>query len=251
MEVQVDAENNTAWVFTLVKFTIVLVRKLSKTLGFPTGRCPTVSEDLLWAIKRGGEANSGVIVAFKIKFVHFGVTVTLFNVLRTLEQNATNIIHKWQHMAYKLDKRLTIRINIGKRSSTQTWNQTIQASFESIFLRGLLPDNVLNTSILEGLLSVVVLGVKGLTVETKKLLQGNNTKEYLSARDVVGHDTHTASTVVAYFVGNANYRGLGSGLARGGAPLAHLAIYKACWDFLIRDCIDANILKAFDKAIHD
>lgn len=48
---------------------------------------------------------------------------------------------------------------------------------------------------------------------------------------------------------NANYRGLASGLARGGAPLAHLAIYKACWAF--EGCTDADLLKAFDKAIHD
>ncbi|XP_027341581.1 subtilisin-like protease SBT3.3 isoform X2 [Abrus precatorius] len=93
--------------------------------------------------------------------------------------------------------------------------------------------------------------MKGITDQTKKLLKGNNTKEYLSARDAIGHGTHTASTAAGYFVGNANYRGLGSGLAKGGAPLAHLAIYKACWDFPIGDCTDADILKAFDKAIHD
>ncbi|KAL5146879.1 Subtilisin-like protease SBT3.2 [Glycine soja] len=61
----------------------------------------------------------------------------------------------------------------------------------------------------------------------------------------------SASTTASYFVGNANYRGLASGLARGGAPLAHLAIYKACWDLPIGDCTDVDILKAFDKAIHD
>ncbi|KAL2343503.1 hypothetical protein Fmac_004788 [Flemingia macrophylla] len=93
--------------------------------------------------------------------------------------------------------------------------------------------------------------LKGITSHTKKLLQGNNTNEYLSARDGIGHGTHTASTAAGYFVGNANYRGLASGLARGGAPLAHLAIYKACWNFSIGDCTDADILKAFDKAIHD
>ncbi|KAL2647554.1 hypothetical protein AAZV13_05G125100 [Glycine max] len=93
--------------------------------------------------------------------------------------------------------------------------------------------------------------MKGISDQTKKLLQGNNSDEYLSARDAIGHGTHTASTAAGYFVGNANYRGLASGLARGGAPLAHLAIYKACWDFPIGDCTDADILKAFDKAIHD
>ncbi|ESW03415.1 hypothetical protein PHAVU_011G012100 [Phaseolus vulgaris] len=93
--------------------------------------------------------------------------------------------------------------------------------------------------------------LKGITDQTKKLLHGNNTNEYLSARDAIGHGTHTASTAAGNFVGNANYRGLASGLARGGAPLAHLAIYKACWNFPIGDCTDADILKAFDKAIYD
>nr|AIC80773.1 subtilase [Cicer arietinum] len=79
----------------------------------------------------------------------------------------------------------------------------------------------------------------------------NHTSEYLSARDAIGHGTHTASTAAGYFVENANHRGLASGLARGGAPLAHLAIYKACWDISVGDCTDADILKAFDMAIHD
>jgi subtilisin family serine protease len=94
--------------------------------------------------------------------------------------------------------------------------------------------------------------LKGITDHTKNLILGNNdTTEYLSARDAIGHGTHTASTAAGYYVENANYRGLASGLARGGAPLAHLAIYKACWDVPVGHCTDADILKAFDMAIHD
>ncbi|GLJ55132.1 hypothetical protein SUGI_1183210 [Cryptomeria japonica] len=37
-------------------------------------------------------------------------------------------------------------------------------------------------------------------------------------------------------------------IARGGAPAARLAIYKACWFF---KCTDADILAAFDDAVHD
>ncbi|KAE9610464.1 putative tripeptidyl-peptidase II [Lupinus albus] len=93
--------------------------------------------------------------------------------------------------------------------------------------------------------------MKGITDHNKNLIHGNGTREFLSARDAIGHGTHTASTAAGYYVENANYRGLAYGLARGGAPLAHLAIYKACWDNSVGGCADADILKAFDKAIHD
>lgn len=50
---------------------------------------------------------------------------------------------------------------------------------------------------------------------------------------------------------NVSYKGLGLGSVRGGAPCARLAIYKVCWDLLGGQCSSADILKAFDEAIHD
>ncbi|KAL5551488.1 hypothetical protein UlMin_001664 [Ulmus minor] len=86
---------------------------------------------------------------------------------------------------------------------------------------------------------------KGLIEETTK----TESTEYASPRDAEGHGTHTASTAAGNFVNKASYRGLATGLARGGAPLAHLAIYKACW--VDSRCSNADVLKAFDEAIHD
>lgn len=76
--------------------------------------------------------------------------------------------------------------------------------------------------------------------------------DFLSPRDGNGHGTHTSSTAAGSFVEAADVdSGLAAGLARGGAPLAHLAMYKACWNFGGGGCADADILKAIDMAIHD
>ncbi|XP_057968572.1 subtilisin-like serine-protease S [Malania oleifera] len=72
--------------------------------------------------------------------------------------------------------------------------------------------------------------------------------KFKSPRDNQGHGTHTASTAAGRQVTNVNYEGLGSGDARGGAPMARIAVYKSCWD---SGCYDADILAAFDDAIKD
>ncbi|XP_027347787.1 cannabidiolic acid synthase-like 2 [Abrus precatorius] len=96
----------------------------------------SMGEDLFWAIRGGGGASFGVILAWKIKLVAVPSTVTVFNVPRTLEQNATMLIQKWQLVANKLDQGLTIRINMESVNSSQNGEQTIRASFESMFLGG-------------------------------------------------------------------------------------------------------------------
>ncbi|TYI10058.1 hypothetical protein ES332_A09G115100v1 [Gossypium tomentosum] len=63
-----------------------------------------------------------------------------------------------------------------------------------------------------------------------------------------GHGTHTASTIAGSVVANVSLLGMAGGTARGGAPSARLAIYKACWFGL---CSDADVLLAMDDAISD
>ncbi|XP_068635984.1 subtilisin-like protease SBT3.18 [Aristolochia californica] len=83
-------------------------------------------------------------------------------------------------------------------------------------------------------------------------LNTTETPEFRSPRDQLGHGTHTASTAVGSIVNNANFFGLGSGIARGGAPRARLAMYKMCWsDGLQGRCTEADIMAAFDDAISD
>ncbi|KAJ1394875.1 Oxygen oxidoreductase covalent FAD-binding site [Sesbania bispinosa] len=95
-----------------------------------------MGEDLFWAIRGGGGASFGVIISWKIKLVEVPSTVTVFSVPRTLEQNATNLIHKWQLVANKLDEDLTIRIQLVRVNSSEKGELTIQATFESMFLGG-------------------------------------------------------------------------------------------------------------------
>ncbi|KAK7406967.1 hypothetical protein VNO78_08603 [Psophocarpus tetragonolobus] len=71
---------------------------------------------------------------------------------------------------------------------------------------------------------------------------------FRSARDSSGHGSHTASTAAGRYVANMNYKGLAAGGARGGAPMARIAVYKVCWD---SGCYDVDLLAAFDDAIRD
>ncbi|CAK7357469.1 unnamed protein product [Dovyalis caffra] len=93
--------------------------------------------------------------------------------------------------------------------------------------------------------------VDGFLAEYGQPLNTSGNQEFFSPRDANGHGTHTASTAAGTFVDNVSYRGLALGTIRGGAPRARLAIYKVCWNVLGGQCSSADILKAFDEAIHD
>ncbi|XP_027916043.1 cannabidiolic acid synthase-like 1 [Vigna unguiculata] len=94
----------------------------------------TMGDDLFWAIRGGGGASFGIVVAWIVKLVPVPSTVTVFRVPRLVEENATGIIHKWQRVASKLNESLTIRINMARVNSSQSGNLTVQAQFESLYL---------------------------------------------------------------------------------------------------------------------
>ncbi|KAI3470583.1 hypothetical protein Pfo_027246 [Paulownia fortunei] len=94
----------------------------------------SMGEDLFWAIRGGGGASFGVITAWKLNLVSVPETLTIFSVSRTLEQNATELIHRWQYVAPNLPQDILISISIGPVNSSKPGEKTIQAIFSSLFL---------------------------------------------------------------------------------------------------------------------
>ncbi|TKY57000.1 serine-type endopeptidase [Spatholobus suberectus] len=73
-----------------------------------------------------------------------------------------------------------------------------------------------------------------------------------TARDIVGHGTHTLSTAGGNFVRGADVEGNGKGTAKGGSPRARVVAYKACWNKMnTGGCQEADLLAAFESAIDD
>lgn len=97
----------------------------------------SMGEELFWAIRGGGGASFGVITAWKLQLVRVPETLTIFSVSRTLQQNATALIHRWQYVAPNLPEDILIAIIIRKVNTSGTGDtKTIQATFISLFLGG-------------------------------------------------------------------------------------------------------------------
>ncbi|KAF5776182.1 putative tetrahydroberberine oxidase [Helianthus annuus] len=93
-----------------------------------------MGEDVFWAIRGGGGGSFGVIVSWKLKLVPVPETVTVFNVQKTLEQGATNILYKWQQVAPQLDENLFIRVIIQNSNIPNTTQRTIATTYNALFL---------------------------------------------------------------------------------------------------------------------
>jgi hypothetical protein len=95
----------------------------------------SMGEDLFWAIRGGGGASFGVVLSYKIKLVRIPKKVTVFQIRKTLEQNASDIIYNWQHVAPNIDNDLFIRLIIDVvQNGTQIGAKTVRANFISLFL---------------------------------------------------------------------------------------------------------------------
>ncbi|KAG5568206.1 hypothetical protein H5410_064775 [Solanum commersonii] len=97
-----------------------------------------MGEDHYWAIRGGGGTSFGLIISWKVKLLDIPEKVTVFNVTRTLEQNATQLIYKWQHIADKVDDNLLLRLFLKSnvQSPFKPGQRSIQAIFSTMFVGG-------------------------------------------------------------------------------------------------------------------
>ncbi|GMI93232.1 hypothetical protein like AT4G20800 [Hibiscus trionum] len=93
----------------------------------------SMGEDVFWAIRGGGTTSFGVILSWRVKLVRVPPRVTVFTVPRTLEQGATELVYRWEHVAPKLPKDLFIRLQADPINNGGN-NKTIRVSFTGNFL---------------------------------------------------------------------------------------------------------------------
>ncbi|KAK8307987.1 hypothetical protein V6Z11_D02G024700 [Gossypium hirsutum] len=96
----------------------------------------SMGEDLFWAIRGGGGGSFGIVISWKIKLVHVPSTVTVFSVGRTLEQNATQLLHRWQYVAPNLPNDVYSLVAISTTNASENRTKTVLATFISLFQGG-------------------------------------------------------------------------------------------------------------------
>uniref|UniRef100_K7K8Y0 Berberine/berberine-like domain-containing protein n=1 Tax=Glycine max TaxID=3847 RepID=K7K8Y0_SOYBN len=125
----IDMKTETAWVetgATLGEVYYIIDEKMDNVVDAlmvdVEGKLfdrKSMGEDLFWAITGGGEAS------FVPK------TVIVFRVLKTLEQNSTDIVYNWHHFAPTINNNLFITLVL---NVTQNGIKTIRETFVALFL---------------------------------------------------------------------------------------------------------------------
>ncbi|KAJ8758816.1 hypothetical protein K2173_000537 [Erythroxylum novogranatense] len=95
----------------------------------------SMGEDLFWAIRGGGGASFGVVIAWKVRIVSVPPIVTVCNVPKTLEEGAGKLLQKWQNIGHTLPEELFLHAVIGVvTTSGLNSSRTVQVTFDSLFL---------------------------------------------------------------------------------------------------------------------
>ncbi|XP_073036347.1 berberine bridge enzyme-like 22 [Primulina eburnea] len=95
----------------------------------------TMGEDLFWALRGGGGASFGVVLAWKLKLVQVPEQVTVFAFRRKLDPADLNLLHKWQNTAHKLPRDLFIRILIQNFGNNVPGDEKfVQVTYNGMFL---------------------------------------------------------------------------------------------------------------------
>jgi hypothetical protein len=93
-----------------------------------------MGEDLFWAIRGGGGASFGIITAWKVKLVPVPSTVTVFRVLKFLDQGLTKLLYRWQQVAHKFDEDLYLIVGIRPGIASATGKKTVRTVYSGLFL---------------------------------------------------------------------------------------------------------------------
>ncbi|CAH9107274.1 unnamed protein product [Cuscuta europaea] len=92
-----------------------------------------MGDDLFWAIRGGGGASFGVILAYKIELVAVPEKVTYFRVEKMVEENGTAVVIEFQKAVRSMDSRLFVRLLV-QPSTTANKNKTVKITAIALFL---------------------------------------------------------------------------------------------------------------------
>ncbi|XP_073138573.1 berberine bridge enzyme-like 22 [Henckelia pumila] len=95
----------------------------------------SMGEEIFWALRGGGGASFGVILAWKLKLVRVPEQVTVFSFRRRLDLGDLSLLHKWQNTAHKLHQDLFIRVLVQKIGNGRgAATSIVQVTYNGMFL---------------------------------------------------------------------------------------------------------------------
>lgn len=95
----------------------------------------TMGEDFFWALRGGGGASFGVILAWKLKLARIPEEITAFTIRRKLDDGNIKLIHRWQNVAHQFPEDLFMRMIIqNPPPAVPRGKKIVQISFQGLFL---------------------------------------------------------------------------------------------------------------------